>query len=369
MPSGSAEAAARFDIVIVGAGPAGSAAALAVRQVASDLDVLLIEAAPAARPRIGEVLPAAGFAILHRLGVAEAVAPACRPAPGLASAWGGDGVVERPALLSARGADQHLDRGRFDHLLAEAASVGVEFRRGAAVTGATPVETGWELALGPEERVRTRFVIWATGRRRAFLRPVGGRQRHFDRLVGYLHYFVEAPGGDPRTLLEAAADGWWYAAALPGGVRGIGFMTDADLGRRLGLTDPAVWRAQLADTALLARGCDPAAEFLRTEVSAAGSSLIEPVCGPGWIAAGDAASMFEPLASHGIAKALRSGCFAAYAAADALAGRGDAALARYAGLIRGEFAAYRTTLAGHYAAERRWADRPFWARRHLAVAA
>lgn len=368
MPRGKADQ--RVDVAIVGAGPAGSAAALALRQVAPDLDILLIEASTAPRPRVGEVLPAAGFAILHRLGVADAVTPACRPAPGLASSWGAAEVTDRPALLSARGADQHLDRGRFDHLLAEAASIGLSFRRDTVVIGAEPIDGGgWRLDLGPGDAVQARFVIWATGRRRGFLRRVGARSRNFDRLVGYLRYFAAVPGEDPRTLLEAAPEGWWYAAALPGGERAVGFMTDADLGRRLALSDSAAWHERLARTGLIGQGLDGAGDALRTEICAAGSSLIEPTCGRDWIAAGDAASIFEPLASHGIAKALRSGCFAAYAACDTLAGRGEPALARYGAMIRGEFASYRQTLAGHYAAERRWPDQPFWARRQSAQAA
>jgi flavin-dependent dehydrogenase len=276
--------------------------------------------------------------------------------------WGGPDIVERPALLSSRGADQLLDRGLFDHLLAEAAGA----RRGQRVAAAEPGSTGWRLVLGSSDAT-ARFVIWATGRQRALLKATGARIQNFDRLVGYLRYVAEPASGDTRTLLEADPDGWWYAAALPGGVRGIAFMTDADLGRSLGLADAAAWQDRLDGTTLIGRNLQWG--DLRSEICAAGSSLLDPCCGPNWLAAGDAASVYQPLAAHGITKALRTGCFAAYAAIDVLAGRGEAALARYAGLIRRDFAAYRQSLAGHYAAERRWPDRPFWARRHSAAAA
>ena len=360
MPSNRAEPL--FDIAIIGAGPAGAAAALTLRQAAPELAVLLVEAETAPRPRVGEVLPAAGMGLLHRLGAAEAVAPACRLSAGMLSIWGGAEIVERPALLSARGADRHLDRGLFDHLLAEAAGA----RRGQPVKSIEPGRAGWRLIIDGGEAT-ARFVIWATGRRRALLRATGARVQNFDRLVGYLRYFAEPPSGDARTLLEADPDGWWYAAALPGGMRGIAFMTDADLGRRLGLAEETAWQARLEQTALIRH--HHYEESLRSEICAANSSLLDPCCGPNWIAAGDAASVYQPLAAHGITKALRTGCFAAYAAIDALAGRGEVALARYAGLIRRDFAAYRDSLAGHYAAERRWPDRPFWARRRAAKAA
>jgi flavin-dependent dehydrogenase len=220
--------------------------------------------------------------------------------------------------------------------------------------------------LSNGETVAARLVIWATGRRRGFLGGVGARARAYDRLAGYVRYVAAEAGGDPRTLLEAAPDGWWYAAASPSGTRAIAFMTDADLGRRLGLMEPDRWRALRARTRLI----EPMAADLSPEqpivVRTAHSSLIDPVCGPDWIAAGDAASCFEPLASQGIARALRSGCFAAYAGFDILSGRGEAARVRYATLIQREFAEYRASLLTHYAAERRWPDRAFWARRRVA---
>jgi flavin-dependent dehydrogenase len=351
------------DVVIVGAGPAGCAAALALRQSAPALRTVLIEASTAAQRRGGEVLPAAGVAMLRQLGVAEAVAQAAKPAPGLASCWGGAEVRERMAVFSAGGPDWHLDRAQFDALLVAAvAAAGVTVRQGGAAAEAVgaPGE-GWHFRLATRQVLTARLAIWATGRRRGFLSAVGARGARHDRLAGYARRFAAAPGSDPRTLLEAAPDGWWYAASDPGGVRVVAFMTDADLGRSLGAAKPDGWNALFGKTRLIGPvGVDTSANV---EVSAAHSSLIDPVCGADWVAAGDAASCFEPLASRGIASALRSGCFAAYVCRDILGGRGEHARAHYAAIIRREFAVYLQGLAAHYGLERRWADRAFWARR------
>jgi flavin-dependent dehydrogenase len=367
MPRGRVEYDA--DIVIAGAGPAGSAAALAARGLAPGLTTILIEA-DAPTVRIGEVLPAAGFAMLRQLGVAGAVTAACRPSRGIVSLWGEADVRDRPSLFSARGPDQHLDRARFDRLLADAAeSAGAVLRRGITVTGAEPVGDpgeGWRLRLGGAETMTARLAIWATGRKRGFLHQVGAHARVYDRLAGFIRYVAAGLCADQRTLLEAAPDGWWYAASLPSGEHAIAFMTDADIGRPLHLTCPRCWQAQLARTQLIGRGHEDASPDRRIQVRAAHSSLIEPISGLDWIAAGDAASCFEPLASQGIARALRSGCFAAYAGVDILIGRSDVACARYGTMMRREFTNYRQTLSGHYADETRWRTHEFWARRHRA---
>lgn len=359
------------DVAIIGAGPAGSAAALALRQHAPDRRVLLIDADRVPRRRGGEVLPAAGAALLQTLGVAAEVSVACTPAPGLAACWGAADVTERAAIFSAQGADWHLDRVHFDQLLADAAATrGAALWRGVRVESSVPLDTnGWRLSFDICPPLTAKIVIWATGRRRGFLGAVGGRAQTADRLIAYLRYYSEGAAGDPRTLLEACPDGWWYGAALPGGGRCIGFLTDADLGRPLGLATPEGWERKLAETRLMSASFGSSANGGKIEICAATSSLITPVCGPTWIAAGDAACTFEPLSSQGIAKALRSGSFAAYAALDHFAGKGEAARQRYSALIAGEYAAYQRTLARHYAEENRWPDHPFWARRRQAVAA
>lgn len=98
----------------------------------------------------------------------------------------------------------------------------------------------------------------------------------------------------------------------------------------------------------------------------ANSRYLEGHFPAGLIAVGDAISSFDPLSSQGILKALRSGIFASYAIADWLRQSDDGrGYARYAALMRHEFAAYRETLRNYYRLEQRWPDAPFWRRRHL----
>jgi 2-polyprenyl-6-methoxyphenol hydroxylase-like FAD-dependent oxidoreductase len=170
-------------------------------------------------------------------------------------------------------------------------------------------------------------------------------------------------------MIEAVADGWWYTAAIPGRRRVVVHMSDSDLARARGLRELDHWMAALRQTHHVRLTVATARPLGPPRVHAAGSACIDhDATSLPLIAVGDAASCFDPVSGQGIVKALRSGVFASYAVADFLR-RGDATgLARYRTLMAAEFAAYRQTLAGFYALERRWADRPFWKRRDGAAA-
>jgi hypothetical protein len=90
---------------------------------------------------------------------------------------------------------------------------------------------------------------------------------------------------------------------------------------------------------------------------------------PRWLpasvsSAGDSASAFDPISGHGVVKAMRSGIFAAYAAADCLIRKDVAALDRYGAWVAREASAYEAALREHYGSESRWLERPFWRRRY-----
>jgi flavin-dependent dehydrogenase len=360
------------DVVVVGGGPGGCAAALALRAHAPGLSVALVEATRYAEPRIGETLPPAAAALLHHLGVWDAfAAQGHRAAYGTAAAWGDARPYENDFILQTHGVGWHLDRAAFDGMLADQAYArGAAVLRGVRVTGAAREGEGWKLRLSSGGGVRTRFVVDATGCGAAFARRHGGAgNRVHDRLAGFCRFFRETEAADPRTLVEAFADGWWYTAALPGGLRIAACMTDTDLARGMALETEDGWRDLLnrtaPRTAALLASAVPAGEPV---VRAARSRRLDLAAGEGWIAVGDAASTFDPLSSQGILKALRSGVYAAYAAGDLLAKGEDAGMHRYRAFVEREFDGFLRTRARYYADEARWPEREFWRRRHAGAA-
>jgi flavin-dependent dehydrogenase len=351
------------DVAIIGAGPAGSACAISLRTRMPSLSVALIEASAFDVPRAGETLSPAARPLLEHLGVFDTFRSSGHAeVHGTTASWGDPSPHDNDFLFHARGPGWHLDRTRFDAMLAEnAASRGATLLTGAAVTSTRRVDDRWHLDLAGGRTIAARFLVDTTGSAAIARRFCGARIVAFDHLVSFGRFFHDDTNADPRTIVEAFADGWWYTAALPGKRRFVACMTDSGVARRLHLHDAAAWTRLLeamplagriagrADGPIVARAC--------------GSQRLEPAAGSGWIAAGDAASRFDPLSSQGITKALRSGVFASYAIGDLLTNGDTRGMRRYEHFIRAEFDAYLRTRNAIYADEQRWPDSNFWSAR------
>ena len=365
----------RFEAVVAGGGPAGAAAALALAR--GGRRVLLLDDSPAGAFRVGEALPPAGRPLLRDLGVLDAfLADGHLPCHGNLSAWGSPALHATDFFFGLDGHGWHLDRARFDAGLRDAARrAGAELRDGTRLAAAEPDPAGgWRVALsgegGPGE-ARCGWLVDATGRRAAVARRAGAARLHDDALVAFHARFRPAREGDRdgRTLVEAAPDGWWYTALVPSGERVVAFLTDADLADRADLLSPHGFARRVEGTVHVRAALDAwgFAVHGRPRGADAGSARLDRFTGPGWVAAGDAAVSYDPLSSQGIRTALYTGMLAGRALHARLDGDGSA-LAGYAHRLREVHAAYLRSRAEFYAYETRWADRPFWTRRHAWVA-
>jgi flavin-dependent dehydrogenase len=359
----------RASVAVLGGGPAGLAAALALRRERTDLSVVVLERAGYDRPRVGETLPPTVRPLLERIGAWPAfLADGHQPCYAAASAWGSDRLAPNEFFDHPHNRGWHLDRRRFDETLARlAADRGARLLCPARLLGAEPLPDGWRLTYRPADpRPRTLeagFVVDATGRRAAFARARGAKRIAIDRLLGVVVFArVAERTDDVGTLVEAVPDGWWYSAGLPGGGLVVAFMTDADLAQQCGLKSPDRWMAAAARTRHVFPRLAAAEPTGRPVVVSASSSRLDRFGGDRWLAAGDAASTFDPVSSHGVFKALRSGILASYAVRDQSDGNGRW-LEKYALLHAREFDEYRKTWSEVYRREVRWPDAPFWRRR------
>jgi flavin-dependent dehydrogenase len=294
------------------------------------------------------------------------------PAYGTCSAWGSDELFDNEFIYHPAGRGWHLDRKRFDRMLArEAAAGGVITYSTHKFTGSSPsARGGWLLNAKPERGseilLEAAFVIDATGRRAAFAAQRGVRKILLDGLLGVSVTFGasdSAPLADTYTLVEACQEGWWYSALLPEGNVIVFCMSDADVVRQSGLKSSNNFLVLLEQTRHTRERARCATPLDEPSVHAAHTHRLERATGDAWLAVGDAATTFDPLSSQGILKSLRSGIFASYAVTDYFKGSASG-LEKYEALTAREFEDYMSVRADFYGRERRWPDSPFWRRRH-----
>ena len=185
-----------YDLAIVGAGPAGSAAAIVAAR--AGLKVLVLERAffPREKP-CGDCLNPTIWPVLERLGVAEMV----RSSPGMPLrrvVFGMlDGKEHCVELPHSEPMEFAIKRSVFDQVLANAAeNAGAHFQYQATLRG---ILTGrrWELETSVGT-FRARGLIGADGRNSSVAGILGCRTRHRDTRVAFQ---THAP---LKNLMEAS---------------------------------------------------------------------------------------------------------------------------------------------------------------------
>jgi flavin-dependent dehydrogenase len=366
-----------YDVCVLGAGPAGSATA---RWLALDgCRVALIERSRFERPRIGESMAPSVQPLLMELGVWPLI-QASRPLPsyGTRSVWGGDQPESHSHLATPWGCGWHVDRVAFDRTLAEAAAAGgATWLPGTEFGGAEPSGTGWSLRFvrrdADDERatkleLSARVVIDATGRNAQLARWVGARRQQLDHLVAVA---VEVGGIDTTSegyvMVEAAADGWWYTAPVPGDRMMAMLMTDGDLWRRAASASMPVWAGRLATAHYTHKRVAPGRPSDQLRIVSAMSQRLERAGDPApWLAVGDAAVAVDPISGSGVVRALRTARSAASATLACLELGDLQAIHAYEVERDREWQSYVYERSMYYALERRWSGSSFWRRRHVA---
>jgi flavin-dependent dehydrogenase len=354
----------------MGGGPAGLATAIEL--AARGLAALVVERSDYNDVRIGEhVQPPAVLqlrALSSRLKLPLGLHFACG---GVEAYWGSSEPNYTDYCFHPAQHGLSLLRPQFDADLAAACDLsGATVLRGATLKCAQKQETGWDVDIvvrGRTQGFSVSLIVDATGRSVAFSRRQGAKVYAHDRQMAIVTFEDDANNGaSTRSLIETAEIGWWYRSPI-GPARSICMLiTDSDLvprGARPNLY--AWWLDQLSRTTELAcryRGSGSDRLFVRS----ARSQCVRPPYGKDWLAVGDAATAFDPLASQGIAKALDHATRAAASIAASLSGD-PFSLRRFALELDQEYASYRSTRASYYRMEMRWPQSAFWSRRHGSI--
>lgn len=311
-----------YDCAIIGAGPAGGAAALFLSRTGRSV-ALIDRAVFPRRKACGEGILPGGVAILRELGVYEEAASLGRALKGICYTTR-DGRVARARFPKGEGLA--LPREELDHLLVRRAAVkrGVRVFENTEALGIERTAEGVTVRLAHGE-LKARRLIAADGAASPALRALGVPRLAAGPEAARYGLAARLRGVGVGEFVEVFLfdGGELYLTPLPG----EGRASAALLLERRALADgfqgreAAFWKLARAHPALKAR-------FKRAELEASviglgplasASSLCEE--GP-WLAAGDAAGSVDPLVGDGIGLALRSGRLAAEETIAALDGAG-----------------------------------------------
>jgi 2-polyprenyl-6-methoxyphenol hydroxylase-like FAD-dependent oxidoreductase len=233
-----------WDVIVAGAGPAGSVAAYTLARAGHR--TLLADNLAGRGSKIGETIPGAAVRLLRSFGLpAPEIDGPHRSVSTILSSWNSPDLLARYPIRDPYGTAWRLDRDTFDADLRLAAIAGgVTFRTNHV--GELQTQSGcWEVRFCDGAIEHTKWIVDATGRRAALARRLAVNRLRDERLIAF--YGVGRIDPDwhvDRTIMEAVSEGWWYAARLPSGAPIAGFHTHARKAADL-RTRPDAWTAEL----------------------------------------------------------------------------------------------------------------------------
>ena len=312
---------ARWDAVVVGAGPAGSATALQLARAGAR--VLLLDRArfPREKP-CSEYLSPESTRVLERLGTdvlgAVAAASPARLTGMKVVAPSGAAVVGRFETFSFA-----LPRTRFDAILRNAAEgAGAEVREGVkveelmyeggAVAGVVARDTGH----GTRDTYRSRIVVGADGLRSVVARRLGAVRAIGPKRIAFTAHVSGVHDVDDLGEMHVGRPGYVGLGPIGNGVTTVALVVpvaEANRGERffdeLNRFPGVAGRFDARRIARQVLATGPFARWSRRAVASGGGALL----------VGDAADFFDPFTGQGIYSALRGAELAAAAILTTLA--------------------------------------------------
>ncbi|HKY41699.1 MAG TPA: NAD(P)/FAD-dependent oxidoreductase [Pyrinomonadaceae bacterium] len=306
----------RFDVIIAGAGPAGSSAAIHLAR--NGLDVLLVEQKKFPRPKLcGEFISPECQQHFEKLGVADAMslsAPSQISETVFYSARGHHVTV--PSSWFGSHAALGLSRAVMDDLLLRRAQAcGVNVLEGATIN--EPIIDGTNVigvkakADGHEREYHAPITIDATGRARILTRRLSHKNAQNTHVAFKVHL------RNTRVAPNACEiyfypDGYGGLSTIEGGLSNLCFIISAEQVKRYRSEPETVMREALMKNRRAAYTLNHAqaqSEWLSASWERFGRQHPSPA--KGLLAIGDSAAFIDPFTGSGMLMAFESGQLAA----------------------------------------------------------
>ena len=324
----------QYDVIVIGAGPAGSTVATLVAQAGRD--VLLVDRESFPRYHIGESLMPETYWPLKRLGVLERMQQSSFVKKLSVQFVSHRGKESAPFFFPQH--DPHessqtwqVERAAFDQMLFERAA-----ECGAATydrTRVLEVLFDGERAVGvrlrrdgeSEREVRSRVVVDATGLSAMLANRLGLRRDdpHL-RKASIWSYFRGARrdtgphGGGTIILHTQAKESWFWFIPLQEDVTSIGVVGDQSYLLKDRGPAEQVFQEELSKCPAMEERLEGAEQVDRFYAAKEFSYSTTQQAGDGWVLVGDAVGFIDPIYSSGVFFALKSGEMAADAIVEGL---------------------------------------------------
>ncbi|MEA3201124.1 MAG: hypothetical protein QOE90_2552 [Thermoplasmata archaeon] len=336
-----------YDVIVVGAGPGGSACASFLAR--DGHRVLLVDKARFPRDKTcGDAISGKSAAVLRELGIADLVEE--RPhavAEGVLFSGPRDDKVQIPfprdvdptgiknskkynyvtagwvarRLVFDEMVFRHAQSYKSIETWEDAEVKDVIFENGRAVG----------IKIGDGREARARLVIGADGAMSVVAQKTGAFERDRDHWIGAYRVYMTGVTGMTRDIeihfVEGLIPGYFWIFPLDDGMANVGSgMIETDL--QAMRKDGAKKVQLIADTERIMREHPAFKERFADAREVPGSkrgwvlplgSKHRPVAGDGWMLVGDAAALIDPFSGEGIGNAMVSGRLAAAAATKAIA--------------------------------------------------
>jgi flavin-dependent dehydrogenase len=332
----------RYDVIVIGGGPAGSTAATVLAQKGRRVVVLEREKFP--RYHIGESLLPYGYFTLERIGVLPRMKGSHFPKKYSVQFVGSSGRASVPFYFY-----QHLQheaattwqvlRSEFDQILLDnAREKGAEvieeitardlIQPNGAVTGVRAVKNG------EAQDFHAPMTIDATGRDAFAVTRNGWKVRdpYLNKIAVWTYYqgALRDPGLDEgaTTVAYVPEKGWFWYIPLPDDAVSVGVVAEKDYLYKDTRDLASIFHREVKKNAWIEQHLGQGRQFGPYRVTGEYSYRSRHCAADGLLLAGDAFGFLDPVFSSGVFLALRSGEMAGDAA-DAALTAGDVSAARF----------------------------------------